>query len=151
MKTLVAAMLLGSVLAGGCAMVGDEDERPENPWRAVALSEERLAFERFTEASVTEYESVRLLYRKAQAECAKYGRRAGAPSPGVFSVEFAKPCITPTGIDTCAVGVVRRSVPCLVVGGCKEPEQDKDRALFHERRKGTPQSSMCSAVGLVAR
>ena len=29
-KTLVAAMVSGSALAGGCAMAGDE--RPKNPW-----------------------------------------------------------------------------------------------------------------------
>ena len=85
MKTLVAAMLAGEALAGGCAMAGDE--RPEDPWVLVNFrsGEQVGAYRRVTgpfgdgEAGSG---SVRLLRRKAQAECAKHGRRAGAPSRG---------------------------------------------------------------------
>ena len=97
MKTLVAPMLLGTAFAGECATPGGEDELPENPRVLVDLrSGERVAAYRVLagdeEAALAESESVRLLHRKAQAECAKQGRRAGAPSRGDLpSLGFANP------------------------------------------------------------
>ena len=93
MKTLVAPMLLGSALAGGCAAPGGGDEFPENPWvvvdfpygehpygEQVVVGYRSLAGD--GETDLTESESVRLLHRKAQTECAKHGRWAGAASRG---------------------------------------------------------------------
>ena len=143
MKQIVAAMLTVPALAGGCATVGGADERPRNPWVVVdgPWSEEWVRAYRymgpfgFEQTALTEYEIVRLLHRKAQAECAKHGRWAGAPSRGELSLEFPNPWPPGSSLDS-PVWVEVRSVPCLVVGGCKEPEPRKPWSFREAKLRG---------------